>query len=100
MKQWISQTLNISGKLTLPDIFSAPVIYIKVTAPTPDTWQLAGNIYFMDAVDPDNLLVLASEIFLNMTQVFTFPPGQQCKIVFRPVRYLGNYSLEIGVSNT
>lgn len=94
-KTWISQNQNISGVYS-SDVFSHPLIYVKVAAVVPATWQLAGNIYFTDAFDADNLLLIAGEMYFNMTHFFSFPDGQNYKILFRPVRYLKEYTIDIG----
>ena len=94
-KTWISQNQNISGVYS-SGIFTDPLIYVKVSATVPGTWQLAGNIYFTDAFDADNLLLIASEMYFNMTHSFTLPNSQSYKILFRPVRYLKEYTIDIG----
>lgn len=98
MWEWIDEYQNISGIFQEVKPLHHSPVYFGLFAPVPASWNIAGRIYFVNALAGERLLLGTEEIFYNMVHraVFDFDINTGFHIIFNPVRYLKSYTVKIG----
>lgn len=98
MWEWLEVHENLQGNYLSELAYNHSPIYLGLFADIPDTWQMAGRIYFIDTTNNENLLLGTENIFFNMVHKAEFTFTNNYNILFKPQKYLDGYILKIGTN--
>lgn len=86
--------INQSG-IAISDQINFNPLCIELTADVPDTWNIAGRLYIYKNSGSHKLLIRSDLLYFGFTHISLITESNY-SIMFKPVKYLENYSLKIG----
>ena len=98
MWEWLEVHENLTGHFLSEITYDHSPIYLGLFANVPPTWQTSGRIYFIDTTNTDDLLLGTENIFFNLAHRAEFAFNNNYKILVKPPKYLGAYTLKIGTN--
>lgn len=91
---YFSIIINQSG-IAISDQINFNPLCIELTADVPDTWNIAGRLYIYKNSGSHKLLIGSDMLYFGFTHISLITEINY-SVMFKPVKYLENYTLKIG----